>query len=243
MGQTGARRARNRRSALGWLRSDRSTRRPAAGDKEVDRNMRSGLLIAMSIITLGQEVLAQSGEGAPKLATREFYQAKVGGVPADGPFSTTIPGSVGGFDLLLKKYGTKDYRALLADAIEVASQGYAVSAWGAGNFTRSRALLSRWDSSAKVFLPGGKPPAIGDWLVQSDLARTISIIRDHGADVFYRGEIARMTARYHEHAGGLIRYDDLAGFEAEEAAPLRISYRGYDIYQTPPNSGGIVMLM
>src|SRR5437762_8234300 len=163
--------------------------------------MRSGLLIAMSIITLGQEVLAQSGEGAPtwrpvvmgkngivaaehplqalaglralqnggnavdaavsvfymtavtepseaglggdgfllayikqldrvilingsggapKLATREFYQSKIGSVPPDGPYSTSIPGAVGGFDLLLKKYGTRDYRSLLADATEAA---------------------------------------------------------------------------------------------------------------------------
>jgi gamma-glutamyltranspeptidase/glutathione hydrolase len=73
------------------------------------------------------------------------------------------------FDLLLKKYGTKDYRSLLADAIEVASQGYAVSAWGAGNFRRSRDMLARWPSSAKLFLPGGKPPVVGDWLVQADL--------------------------------------------------------------------------
>jgi len=201
-----------------------------------------GFLLAY-IKSLDRVVLINGSGGAPKLATREFYQSKVGGVPADGPFSTTIPGSVGGFDLLLRKYGTKDYRSLLADAIQAASQGYAVSAWGSGNFTRSHALLSRFDSSAKVFLPGGRAPAIGDWLVQSDLARSISLIRDHGADAFYRGEIARMTARYHEHAGGLIRYEDLAGFEAEEAAPLRIDYHGYDIYQTPPNSGGIVMLM
>ena len=61
--------------------------------------------------------------------------------------------------------------------------------------------------------------------------------------MFYRGEIARMTARYHERAGGLIRYEDMAGFEPDEPAPLRIDYHGYDIYQTPPNSGGIVMLM
>ena len=201
-----------------------------------------GFLLAY-IKRLDRVILINGSGGAPKLATREFYQTKVGSVPPDGPYSTTVPGAVGGFDLLLKKYGTKDYRALLADAIEVASKGYAVSAWGAGNFRRSRDMLARWPSSAKVFLPGGKPPVIGDWLVQPDLARTISSIADEGADAFYRGDIARMTARYHERAGGLLRYDDLAEFQAEEAPPIRISYRGYEVYQSPPNSGGIVMLM
>src|SRR2546425_4695214 len=136
--------------------------------------MRTWFLIAMSITTLGEEVLAQ-----------------VGGVPPDGPYSTTIPGAVGGFDLLLKKYGTRDYRPLLADAIEVASHGDAVSAWGAGNFRRSHDMLARWDSSAKVFLPGGKDPGIGHWLVQPDLARSISMIAEQGAGAFYRGDIAR----------------------------------------------------
>ncbi|HZT32300.1 MAG TPA: gamma-glutamyltransferase [Bryobacteraceae bacterium] len=201
-----------------------------------------GFLLAY-IKSLNRVVLVNGSGGAPKLATPEFYQAKVGTVPPDGPYSTTVPGAVGGFDLLLQKYGTKDYRSLLADAIEVAGRGYAVSAWGAGNFRRSRELLARWDSSAKVFLPGGQPPGVGDWLVQPDLARAISQIAAQGAEAFYRGDIARMTARYHERAGGLIRYEDLAQFQAEEAPPIRIRYRGYEVYQAPPNSGGIVMLL
>ena len=200
-----------------------------------------GFLLAY-IKSLNRVILINGSGGAPKLATREVYQAK-GGVPPDGPFSTTVPGAVGGFDLLHKKHGTQDYRTLLADAIETASRGYAVSAWGAGNFRRSRDMLARWPGSAAVFLPGGKPPVIGDWLVQPDLARTISAIAEDGAGAFYRGDIARMTARFHERAGGLLRYDDLAEFQAEEAAPLMVRYRGYDVYQSPPNSGGIVMLM
>lgn len=201
-----------------------------------------GFLLAY-IKSLDRVILINGSGGAPRLATREFYQSRVGAIPADGPFSTSVPGAVGGFDLLWKKHGTKDYRSLLSDAIETASQGYAVSAWGAGNFRRSRDLLARWDSSARIFLPGGKPLEIGDWLVQPDLARTIAAIAERGAEAFYRGEIARKTARYHEGAGGLLRYNDLAEFQAEETPPIRIRYRGFDVYQAPPNSGGIVMLM
>lgn len=192
--------------------------------------------------SLGKVIAVNGSGGAPKLATREFYQAKVGSVPADGPYSTMVPGAVGGFDLLLKKYGTQNYKALIADAMEVAEEGYAVSAWGAGNFQRSRQMLARYPSSSAVFLPGGQPPPIGYWLVQRDLAKTLSLISTQGADAFYRGPVARMTADYHERNGGLLRYEDLAGFQAEEVAPIRIRYRGLEILQSPPNSGGIVML-
>lgn len=201
-----------------------------------------GFLLAY-LKDIDKVVLVNGSGGAPKLATRDFYKQTVGGVPPSGPYSTSVPGAVGGFDLLLKKYGTMPYRALLADAITAASEGYGVSAWGAGNFRRSFDMLRRWESSAAVFLPGGKPPAIGDWLIQRDLASALSKIAEHGADAFYRGDIARITARYHERNGGLLRYEDLAAFQAEEAAPIHIDYRGLDVYQAPPNSGGIVMLM
>ncbi|MFN7925062.1 MAG: gamma-glutamyltransferase [Bryobacteraceae bacterium] len=200
-----------------------------------------GFILAY-VKSIDRVILINGSGGAPKLATPELYRTKAGGVPADGPLSTAVPGAVGGFDTLLRKYGTRPYQTLLADAIEVASQGYAVSAWGSGNFARSFGMLSRWDSSRAVFLPGGKAPAIGDWLVQADLARSISTIAGEGAEAFYRGDIARKVASYHERNGGLIRYEDMAGFHAEEAEPLRIRYRGLDVYQSPPNSGGIVML-
>lgn len=201
-----------------------------------------GFLLAY-IKSINRVILINGSGGAPKLATREYYQSKVGSVPPDGPYSTAVPGAVGGFDLLHKKYGTKDYRFLLADSIDAANNGYAVSPWGAGNYRRSQQMLSRWESSAKVFLPAGRPPAVGDWLAQPDLGRALAMIAEQGADTFYRGDIARMTARYHERNGGLLRYEDLAEFQAEEAEPIRIQYRGYDVYQSPPNSGGIVMLI
>src|SRR5215471_9199482 len=134
-----------------------------------------GFILAY-IKKLDRVIVINGSGGAPALATREFYQAKVGSVPPDGPYSTSVPGAVGGFDLLLEKYGTRKYPELLADAIETAAKGYAVSAWGAGNFRRSRDLLGRYESSAKVFLPEGKPLDPGSWLIQSDLARSISAI-------------------------------------------------------------------
>ncbi len=201
-----------------------------------------GFILAY-IKSLDRVVLINGSGGAPKLATADFYRKNPGSIPADGPFSTSVPGAVGGFDALHAKFGTKRYPELLSDAIETAREGYAVSAWGAGNFKRSQTMLAKWPSSARVFLPGGQPPAIGHWLEQKDLANTIERIAQKGADDFYRGDTARVIARYHESTGGLLRYEDLAGFQAEQAEPIRIGYRGYEILQSPPNSGGIVMLM
>ena len=100
-----------------------------------------GSLLAY-IKQLDKVILINGSGGAPALATREFYRTKVGGVPADGPYSTAVPGAVGGFDLLLRKYGTKPYPVLLADAIEAAAHGYAVSPWAPATFS-ARAKCSR----------------------------------------------------------------------------------------------------
>src|ERR1044071_3873182 len=81
-----------------------------------------GFLLAY-IKSIDRVILINGSGGAPKLATRGDYQTKVGNVPPDGPYSTSVPGAVGGFDLLHKKYGTKEYRALLADAIDTAKNG------------------------------------------------------------------------------------------------------------------------
>jgi len=109
----------------------------------------------------------------------------------------------------IEKYGTKDYRSLLADAIEAAPRATPVSAWAPetslAHERSCRAGTARRKCSCRA---AGRRRSATGWF--SRPGRTITAIRDHGADVFYRGEIARMTARYHEHAGGLIRYEDLA---------------------------------
>lgn len=198
--------------------------------------------IMVHVAKLNKVIVINGSGPAAKLATREFY-AKLGGVPEDGPNSTAVPGSVGGFDLALKKYGTRDYAALLGDAIELAEKGHIVTAWGASNYRTAFPRISRFPSTARAFYPLGRPYEAGERMVQADLARTIRAIRDGGADAFYRGPIARMTAAYHEKEKGLIRYEDMAGFHAEEVEPIRVPYRGYDVLQSPPNSGGIFMLM
>jgi gamma-glutamyltranspeptidase/glutathione hydrolase len=199
-----------------------------------------GFLLAY-IKKLGRVVLINGSGPAPQLATREAY-LKLGKVPQDGPYSTAVPGAVSGFDVLHRQFGTKPYTALLAGAIDAAENGYGVSVWGSGNFHRARALLERWPSSRAVFFAMGRPPEPGEVIVQRELAASLRAIAKGGAREFYQGSIARKTAAFHEKSGGLIRYADLAKFEAESAPPIKIRYKDYEVYQSPPNSGGIVML-
>jgi gamma-glutamyltranspeptidase/glutathione hydrolase len=104
-------------------------------------------------------------------------------------------------------------------------------------------VISKYPSSARALLPGGKPPLAGDLFVQADLGRTLETIARDGADVFYRGPIARMTADTYQKAGGVLRYEDLAGLHAEQAEPIHTNYKGYEVYESAPNSQGIVLLM
>src|ERR1041384_4269477 len=141
-----------------------------------------------------KQLIFINGTGpAPKLATPEFYLKKFNGIPLDGPLSTNVPGSVAAFDLLLKKYGGKPYSTLLADAIEAAEKGHAMTHFAVQHHIEALALIRRYPSSVKALLKNGGPFEPGDIFVQPDLARTLKTIAREGADIFYRGRLAEMT--------------------------------------------------
>ena len=197
----------------------------------------------LAYIAKEKRVVFFNGTGpAPKLATLETYR-KLGGIPENGPYAASVPGAVAGFDLAWKKYGSLDYATLLKPAIAAAAEGHVISDWSSSNFVEAFPLLSKYPSSARALLPGGKAPLAGDLLVQQDLARTFETIARDGADVFYRGALAHKTADTYRKAGGVLRYEDLAAFKAEESEPIHTNYKGYEVYESAPNSQGIVLLM
>ncbi len=197
----------------------------------------------LAYIAKEKRVVFVNGTGsAPKRATREFY-LKLGGIPDAGPYSTETPGAVAGFDLAHRQYGTRDYRALLAPAIEAAAKGHALTTWAASNHASAIKKLSPYPSSLRALLKNGAPFDAGDRFVQPDLARTLETIVREGAASFYRGPVARLTAGFYEKQGALLSYEDLTGFQAEEASPIRTGYKGLDVYQCPPNSQGAALLM
>ncbi|MFN3322697.1 MAG: gamma-glutamyltransferase [Bryobacteraceae bacterium] len=190
-----------------------------------------------------KRVVFINGTGfAPRAATRKYYE-ELKGIPADGPPSILVPGAVAGFDHALKRYGTRRYPELLKPAIEAAANGHAVSHWSASHHVSGAPKLAPYPSSMRVLTRSGEPFFAGQLFVQRDLARTFQTIAKEGAQSFYRGAIARNTARFAEANGILLRLADLESVEAEEAEPIRVSYKDYEIYQCPPNSQGIVLLL
>jgi len=189
----------------------------------------------------GRSAFIDFRERAPETASRNMYaesaQDSVLGWRASG-----VPGTVRGFELAAKKYGTKPWGELLAPAIALAHNGFPVS-YGLAHSLRNSKNLSEFDESKRVFLKNGAYWEAGQNFVQPDLAATLERIACNGANEFYEGETARMIARAMEANGGNITLEDLKRYEAVERQPLTGEYRGYGIITAPPpSSGGIGIL-
>lgn len=202
-----------------------------------------GDAFVLAYIAKEKRVVFFNGTGpAPKLATREFY-AKLNGIPDAGPYSSTVPGAVGGMDLALKRYGTIPLAKLIQPAIEAAEQGHPLTYWSASLHRQGQAKISAFPSSVKALTNNGKPFEPAEVFIQPDLARTLKILAKEGAQAFYRGSLARLTADFYERQKGVLRFEDFAGYQPEEAAPIKTTYKEYEVYQCAPNSQGMVLLL
>jgi gamma-glutamyltranspeptidase/glutathione hydrolase len=189
----------------------------------------------------GRAVAIDFRSMAPALATLDAYvgedgtlQGHTAGIRAAG-----VPGTVAGMALAHGKYGRLPWKRLLEPAIRLAADGMALSRDEAFALDWGRERLARSEAGAKVFLhPDGSALRAGERLVQSDLAWSLRQIAEHGADAFYRGEIAERLDAGMRANGGLLRKTDLAAYRAIEREPLRGSYRGHTLLTMPPSSGG-----
>lgn len=190
-------------------------------------------------------------EVAPKAAGRDVF-INTGGDLIQGEGSSTVgyrasgvPGTLAGFDMAFKKYGSGKVRwsDLIEPARRLAVNGYELSNRVTELLRSYRETLERYPESKRIFLNAGRMYAEGDMLRQPDLAATLGRIATGGAREFYVGRTAHMIADdMHEH-GGLITLEDLHNYQAKERTPLRGNYRGAEIItMPPPSSGGIVML-
>lgn len=193
----------------------------------------------------GRSTFVDFRERAPGKASHDMYLDARGNPTRDsieGWRSSGVPGTVRGFELAQKKYGRAKWDALIAPAIDLASNGFPVSD-AFSQMLRDSRDLARDPQSKRIFLKNGAYFDMGDRLVQLELAATLRRVASLGSKDFYEGETARMLADAMAKNGGLITQADLKNYAAVERPPLIGKYRGYQIITAPPpSSGGIGLL-
>lgn len=177
---------------------------------------------------------------APRSATPERFGA---GIPRDGALCATVPGLLAGLEDVLARHGTRTLKELIAPALALAHEGFAVNAYFARNVRDRAALLARDAPAAALFLPGGVPLEAGAWLRQPDLAAQLAAIADEGAASFYCGTVAERMLAAGRESGWLIARDDLAGHRSLAQAPIAAPFCGREVWTMPPNSYGATLLL
>ena len=161
-------------------------------------------------------------------------------IPPYSPLSWTVPGCASGWQALLERFGTLPPARLFAPTIEYARNGFPVSPIIARDWGRMKP--DEFPSLATAFAPGGKPPAFGDIYTSPDLANFYEILVRDGLAAFYQGEIAERIVRFSEAQGGYFARRDFADHQATWVDPVSTGYRGYDVWEIPPNGQGISVL-
>jgi gamma-glutamyltranspeptidase / glutathione hydrolase len=176
---------------------------------------------------------------SPRGATIEAVQGRD---YSHGYLSPVMPSCLAGYAELHRQYGKLPWRDVVQPALELAEHGFAVTQ----EFSEVLRLMRPdmdFPSTQRVFFANGSHPRVGELFRQPDLARTLRTVAEQGPDAFYRGDIARRIGRFFEEHGGLIRYEDLAGYRPDWVEPLHANYRGYDVYTVPPNGSGVALLL
>ena len=170
-------------------------------------------------------------------------------IPKFGSLAVTVPGTVDGWGALHDRFGKLPLADDLALAISYAQNGFPVTQliamYWKGNmkaFARDAAMLEESDNAKRTYLVDGHAPAEGEVFRNPDLAHTLSLIAAGGRDAYYKGEIAHKIDAYFKRIGGDLRYEDFAAHHGEWVDPLGVNYRGYDVYELPPNSQGAAVL-
>jgi len=186
--------------------------------------------------------LNASGRSPKSLTLDYFKENGYEKIPTFGPLSVSVPGCVDGWFELHGRFGSLTMEKILQPAITYARDGFPLTELIAYYWAGSASALSRFPHVAEVYLPGGKAPEKGEIFKNPSLANTLEKIAKEGRDVFYRGEIARTIDRFMKEQEGFLSYGDLAGHESEWVEPVSANYRGYDIWELPPNGQGIAAL-
>ena len=211
-------------------------------------NLGGGGFMLVHLSKTGRTVAIDYREKAPLKATRNMFLDETGEVDTERArhsiYSCGVPGTVAGLSLALEKYGTMPLEKVLAPAIRLAEEGFAVTPELRKSLLKAKGRLKKSGESMEIFFKSnGEPPREGEILRQKNLAWSLKEISKNGPGAFYRGAIAKKITAYMKKEGGLITERDLVSYEALIREPVTGNYRGYSIHSMPPPSSGGVHLI
>lgn len=179
---------------------------------------------------------------APRALSAEFLNKQGFRSIPDGIHSVTVPGAIDGWAKMHQRFGKLPWKDLFQPAIAYAEQGFPVTEDAQRYWTGSAAVLRQQAETARVYLPGGRAPRVGDVFKNPEMGRALRMIAEKGRDAFYKGEIAEAILKASRRLGGTMTAEDLANFSAEWVDPISTEYRGWKVYELPPNGQGIAAL-
>ncbi|QLQ27734.1 gamma-glutamyltransferase [Pseudoxanthomonas mexicana] len=216
----------------------------ALGLMEPTGNGIGGDLFAIVWDPKTKQLHGYNGSGrSPKSLTLDYFkQHGITDIPAHGPLPVSVPGTVDAWFALHGRFGRLPVKDLLAPTIRYAREGHPVHQTIAYYWERSVPRLSKFPGFSEQFTIGGRAPRTGEMWRNPYLADTLQKIADGGRDAFYKGDIARTIDAYFRANGGFLSYEDMAAHHGEWVEPVSTSYRGYDVWELPPNGQGIAAL-
>jgi len=186
--------------------------------------------------------LNASGRSPRSLTKAYFEENGMERIPGRGVLSVSVPGCVDGWYELHGKFGKLPMEKILSPAITYAENGFPVSELIAYYIQGTARYMQDLPNFRETYMPGGEAPEKGEMFRNPRLASTLSMIAEGGRDVYYKGEIAQTIADHMKEVGGFITYEDLASHTSEWVDPVSTNYRGYDVWELPPNGQGIAAL-
>ncbi len=180
---------------------------------------------------------------SPRSLTREwFIENGYESIPRRGALPVSVPGTVDGWFEMHQRFGSLPMKKILKPAIDYAREGFPVTQYIASLWKKYEAILGEYPAFRETYLPNGRSPAKGEIFRNPRLATTLEKIAEGGRDVFYTGEMAHVIVDHVQANGGFLGYEDLASHYSEWVEPVSTSYRGYEVWELPPNGQGIAAL-
>ncbi len=216
----------------------------ALGLMEPTGNGIGGDLFAIVWDAKAKKLVGYNGSGrSPQSLTFEYFEQQgIKDIPPHGPLPVSVPGAVDAWFALHQRFGALPMKKILAPTIRYAREGFPVSEVIAHYWNLSVPRLSKFDGFTEQFTIDGRAPRKGEMWRNPNLANTLEQLGKKGRDAFYKGDLARTIDAYFKQQNGFLSYADLAAHQGEWVQPVAVNYRGYEVWELPPNGQGIAAL-